>query len=49
LDPDSEQACRALRCARPRRDRDRAVEVITSAYTEGRLTKDEHDARVSGP
>jgi hypothetical protein len=27
-------------------DRDRAVEVITSAYTEGRLTKDEHDARV---
>jgi hypothetical protein len=27
-------------------DRDRAVEVITTAYTEGRLTKDEHDARV---
>lgn len=27
-------------------DRDRAVEVITKAYTEGRLTKDEHDARV---
>jgi hypothetical protein len=27
-------------------DRDRAVEVITRAYTEGRLTKDEHDARV---
>jgi hypothetical protein len=27
-------------------DRDRAVEVITSAFTEGRLTKDEHDARV---
>ena len=26
-------------------DRDRAVEVITRAYTEGRLTKDEHDAR----
>ena len=27
-------------------DRDRAVEVITRAYTEGRLDKDEHDARV---
>jgi len=27
-------------------DRDRAVEVITRAYTEGRLTKDEHDTRV---
>jgi hypothetical protein len=27
-------------------DRDRAVELITTAYTEGRLTKDEHDARV---
>ena len=27
-------------------DRDRAVEVITRAYTEGRLTKDEHDSRV---
>jgi Domain of unknown function (DUF4190)/Domain of unknown function (DUF1707) len=27
-------------------DRDHAVEVITTAYTEGRLTKDEHDARV---
>jgi hypothetical protein len=27
-------------------DRDRAVEVITTVYTEGRLTKDEHDARV---
>jgi hypothetical protein len=27
-------------------DRDRAVEVVTRAYTEGRLTKDEHDARV---
>ena len=27
-------------------DRDRAVEVITKAYTEGRLTKDEHDVRV---
>jgi Domain of unknown function (DUF4190)/Domain of unknown function (DUF1707) len=27
-------------------DRDRAVELITSAYTEGRLDKDEHDARV---
>ena len=27
-------------------DRDRAVEVVTKAYTEGRLTKDEHDARV---
>jgi hypothetical protein len=27
-------------------DRDRAVEVLATAYTEGRLTKDEHDARV---
>jgi hypothetical protein len=27
-------------------DRDRAVEMITNAYTEGRLTKDEHDMRV---
>ena len=27
-------------------DRDRAVELITSAYTEGRLDKNEHDARV---
>src|SRR4249920_3794871 len=27
-------------------DRDRAVEVLAKAYTEGRLTKDEHDARV---
>ncbi len=27
-------------------DRDRAVEMITKAYTEGRLTKDEHDTRV---
>jgi Domain of unknown function (DUF4190)/Domain of unknown function (DUF1707) len=27
-------------------DRDRAVEVITTAYTEGRLDKDEHDTRV---
>jgi len=27
-------------------DRDRAVELITRAYTEGRLDKDEHDARV---
>jgi hypothetical protein len=27
-------------------DRDRAVELITKAYTEGRLDKDEHDARV---
>jgi Domain of unknown function (DUF1707)/Domain of unknown function (DUF4190) len=27
-------------------DRDRAVEVLARAYTEGRLTKDEHDARV---
>ncbi len=27
-------------------DRDRAVEMITNAYTEGRLTKDEHDTRV---
>lgn len=27
-------------------DRDRAVELLTRAYTEGRLTKDEHDARV---
>jgi len=27
-------------------DRDRAVEMITKAYTEGRLTKDEHDSRV---
>ena len=27
-------------------DRDRAVELITSAYTEGRLDKDEHDMRV---
>ena len=27
-------------------DRDHAVEMITKAYTEGRLTKDEHDARV---
>ena len=27
-------------------DRDRAVELVTRAYTEGRLTKDEHDARV---
>jgi Domain of unknown function (DUF4190)/Domain of unknown function (DUF1707) len=25
---------------------DRAVEVLAKAYTEGRLTKDEHDARV---
>jgi hypothetical protein len=27
-------------------DRDRAVELLTRAYTEGRLTKGEHDARV---
>jgi hypothetical protein len=27
-------------------DRDRAVELITRAYTEGRLDKDEHDERV---
>jgi hypothetical protein len=27
-------------------DRDRAVELLAGAYTEGRLTKDEHDARV---
>jgi Domain of unknown function (DUF1707)/Domain of unknown function (DUF4190) len=27
-------------------DRDRAVELLAKAYTEGRLTKDEHDARV---
>ena len=27
-------------------DRDRAVELLTKAYTEGRLDKDEHDARV---
>jgi len=27
-------------------DRDRAVELVTAAYTEGRLDKDEHDARV---
>jgi hypothetical protein len=27
-------------------DRDRAVELITRAYTEGRLDKDEHDTRV---
>jgi hypothetical protein len=27
-------------------DRDRAVEQLAKAYTEGRLTKDEHDARV---
>jgi Domain of unknown function (DUF1707)/Domain of unknown function (DUF4190) len=27
-------------------DRDRAVEVLAKAYTEGRLTKDEHDTRV---
>ena len=27
-------------------DRDRAVEVITRAYTDGRLSKDEHDTRV---
>jgi hypothetical protein len=27
-------------------DRDRAVELITRAYTEGRLSKEEHDARV---
>ncbi len=27
-------------------DRDRAVELLTRAYTEGRLTRDEHDARV---
>jgi uncharacterized protein DUF4190/uncharacterized protein DUF1707 len=27
-------------------DRDRAVELLTRAYSEGRLTKDEHDARV---
>jgi uncharacterized protein DUF4190/uncharacterized protein DUF1707 len=27
-------------------DRDRAVELLTRAYTEGRLDKDEHDARV---
>jgi hypothetical protein len=27
-------------------DRDCAVEVLARAYTEGRLTKDEHDARV---
>ena len=27
-------------------DRDRAVELITRAYTEGRLDKDEHDDRV---
>jgi hypothetical protein len=27
-------------------DRDRAVEVLAKAYTEGRLTKDEHGARV---
>ena len=27
-------------------DRDRAVELLARAYTEGRLTKDEHDARV---
>jgi Domain of unknown function (DUF4190)/Domain of unknown function (DUF1707) len=27
-------------------DRDRAVEMVTKAYTEGRLSKDEHDTRV---
>ena len=27
-------------------DRDRAVEMVTKAYTEGRLTKDEHDIRI---
>ena len=27
-------------------DRDRAVELLTRAYSEGRLDKDEHDARV---
>jgi hypothetical protein len=27
-------------------DRDRAVELLTRAYTEGRLDKDEHEARV---
>jgi hypothetical protein len=27
-------------------DRDRAVELLTRAYTEGRLDKNEHDARV---
>ncbi|HUL24173.1 MAG TPA: DUF1707 and DUF4190 domain-containing protein [Streptosporangiaceae bacterium] len=27
-------------------DRDRAVELVTRAYTEGRLTKEEHDSRV---
>ena len=27
-------------------DRDRAVELITRAYTEGRMSKEEHDARV---
>lgn len=27
-------------------DRDRAVELLATAYTEGRLTKDEHDERV---
>jgi hypothetical protein len=27
-------------------DRDRAVELITRAYTEGRLSREEHDARV---
>jgi hypothetical protein len=27
-------------------DRDRGVELLARAYTEGRLTKDEHDARV---
>jgi Domain of unknown function (DUF1707)/Domain of unknown function (DUF4190) len=27
-------------------DRDRAIELITRAYTEGRLDKDEHDDRV---
>jgi len=27
-------------------DRDRAVELVTRAYTEGRLSKEEHDARV---
>ncbi len=28
-------------------DRDRATELLNAAYAEGRLTKDEHDARLS--
>ena len=30
-------------------DRDRAVSFLTTAYTEGRLTKDEYDARLERP